>query len=66
MNSENRRVEGVGRSFDAWTARIYPGQLVVNNSTRYLRLLRSKMLSVIGRIDDELSWRERGLHRGKS
>jgi hypothetical protein len=64
VNSENGRVNGVGRSFDAWAARIYPGQLVVNNSTRYLRLLRSRMLSVIGRIDDELSRRERGEHRG--
>lgn len=65
MNSENRQARGVGRSFDAWAARIYPGQLVVNSSTRYLRMLRSRMLGVIGRIDDELSRRERGQHRGE-
>jgi hypothetical protein len=65
VNSENGRAKGVGRSFDAWAARIYPGQLVVNNSTRYLRVLRSRMLCVISRIDDELSRRERGQHRGE-
>ncbi len=58
MNSERAWARGVGRSFDAWAAHIYPGQLIVNKSTRHLQMLRSRMLRVIGRIDDELSRRE--------
>lgn len=65
MNSEHRQTKGVGDSFDAWAARIYPGRLVVNKSTRYLRKLRSRMLCVIGRIDDELSRREKGQRRSR-
>ncbi len=64
MSSENGRAKGVGRSFDAWADRIYPTHLVVTNSTPHLRVLRSRMLCVIGRIEAELKRRERGQHRG--
>jgi len=65
MNSEHRQTKGVGYSFDAWAARIYPGHIVVNKSTRYLQTLRAKMLCVIGRIDDELSRRDTGQQRAE-
>ncbi len=65
MNSERTQARGVGRSFDAWATRIYPGQLVVNKSTRYLQMLRSRMLCVIGRIDDELGRRDKGQQRAE-
>jgi hypothetical protein len=63
MNPEHRQVNGVGYSFDAWAARIYPGQIVVNKSTGYLQMLRSRMLCVIDRIDDELNRRDKGQQR---
>ncbi len=65
MNSERGQTRGVGYSFDAWAASIYPGQIVVHKSTRYLQILRAKMLCVIGRIDDELSRRDTGQPRAE-
>lgn len=58
MNDRHDRRPGVGGSFDAWTSRIYPPRLLVSNSTPYLRVLRSHMLRVLGRIDDELKRRD--------
>ncbi|MBI4786247.1 MAG: hypothetical protein HY782_04280 [Chloroflexi bacterium] len=60
MTVKNEWSQGVGDSFTDWATRIYPTRLIVNNSTGYLRVLRSRMLRVIYRIDDELKRRERG------
>jgi hypothetical protein len=58
----NENGRGVGRSFESWAARIYPARQVVNIGTRYLRTIRSEMLCVIDRIDDELKRRDHGRH----
>jgi len=60
MNVKQEWDKSVGSSFIGWTGRIYPTHLVVGNSTNYLRVLRSRMLAVVRRIDDELKRRERG------
>lgn len=60
MSAQLKRSTGVGHSFMSWATRIYPTHLVVSNSTNYLRVLRLRMVHIIGRIDDELKRRERG------
>lgn len=59
MSDKHEWNKSVGGSFVDWSTRIYPGRLMVSNSTVYLRTLRSKMLTVINRIDDELKRRQR-------
>ncbi len=59
MTTKNDRGKGVGSSFNAWAARVYPAPRVVTIGTSCLRTLRQEMLCVISRIDDELRRRER-------
>jgi hypothetical protein len=60
--SEKDHGRGVGRSFEEWAVRIYPTSQVVTIGTRSLRTIRSGMLRVIDRIDDELKRRDNGRH----
>ncbi len=54
----NNRGGGVGRSFQAWSATVYPTSRVVGLGTGCLRALRREMVCVLNRIDDELKRRE--------
>lgn len=58
MNTENDWGLGVRSSFNAWAEQIYNVRILRTMSTDHLRTLRSEMLRVIGRIDDELRQRE--------
>ncbi len=60
MTTKNDRGKGVGSSFNAWAARVYPATRVVTIGTSGLRTLRREMLCVVDRIDAELKRRERG------
>lgn len=59
MSVKHEGNKSVGDSFTDWASRIYPTHLVTVNSTGYLRVLRSRMLRVVRRIDAELKRRER-------
>ena len=51
--------QGVNRSFKEWAVQLYNASILRTISTDYLSTLRSEMLHVIGRIDDELKQRPR-------
>lgn len=57
MILENETGQGVNRSFNEWAVQVYHVSILRTISTDYLRTLRSEMLHVIGRIDDELKRR---------
>jgi hypothetical protein len=62
MTIENSPGKGLGSSFNAWAARVYPARRVATIGTACLRALREEMLCVLVRIDDELKRRERPRH----
>jgi hypothetical protein len=58
MTGENETEKGVCTSFNEWAVQLYHFGIVRNIGTDHLRDLRSEMLHVIGRIDDELEQRD--------